>query len=73
MVSEESPLLATLPADNRAFDHATIYDRFSARQKVTILAVVSGCGLMPLFISGSFVPLIPQIANELDSTGPIVR
>ena len=30
-------------------------------------------GLYSVFVSGTFVPSIPQIAKDLDSTGPIVR
>jgi ABC-type uncharacterized transport system permease subunit len=47
MVSEETPLLTPQLTTDASFDHATIYDRFSARQKTTILAIVSWCGLMP--------------------------
>jgi len=34
--------------------------------------IVSLTGLLPLFVSGTFVPSIPQIAKDLNSTGPVV-
>ncbi|KAF8126610.1 MFS general substrate transporter [Boletus edulis] len=33
-----------------------------------ILAIVSLTGLVPMFVSGCFVPLIPQISRDLNST-----
>jgi MFS family permease len=61
MVSEESPLLAsTAPGAN--------YDRFSRDQKRWIVSIVSFAGLLPTFVSATFVPSIPQIAKDLDST-----
>jgi len=45
---------------------------FPMHEKKTILAMmVSFCGLLPLS-AGSFVPTIPQIAKDLDSTGSVV-
>ncbi|KIM49868.1 hypothetical protein M413DRAFT_117885 [Hebeloma cylindrosporum] len=35
--------------------------------------MVSLCGLIPLFVTGSFTPAIPVVAKELNSTGPIVN
>ncbi|KDQ59898.1 hypothetical protein JAAARDRAFT_126502 [Jaapia argillacea MUCL 33604] len=64
---EESPLLSTTE-----IDHNAIYNRFTSSQKRIIVAQVSWAGLIPLFVSGSFVPMIPQIAQEFDSTGPII-
>ncbi|EIW85701.1 MFS general substrate transporter [Coniophora puteana RWD-64-598 SS2] len=37
-----------------------------------ILAIVSIGGLLPLFVSGTFIPSIPEIARDMDSTGPVV-
>ncbi|KAF8870318.1 major facilitator superfamily domain-containing protein [Infundibulicybe gibba] len=56
MSSEESPLLAP------------VYDRFSRFQKRTILAMVVWCGLIPHFVSWSFIPSISQISKDLNST-----
>ncbi|KAG2070054.1 MFS general substrate transporter [Suillus decipiens] len=61
MVSEESPLLATTA-------HELIYDRFAPDQKRWILFLVSLAGFLPTFVSSTFVPSIPQIAKDLDST-----
>ncbi|CCM04535.1 uncharacterized protein FIBRA_06716 [Fibroporia radiculosa] len=68
MASEESPLL-----QESLLEHDKVYDRFTARQKRTIVFVVSWAALIPLFVSGSFVPSIPQVAREFDSTGSVVN
>ncbi|KAG2744393.1 MFS general substrate transporter [Suillus brevipes Sb2] len=65
MVSEESPLLASAA-------HELIYDRFTPDQKRWIVFLVSIVGLLPMFVSSTFVPSIPQIAKDLDSTHAIV-
>ncbi|OJA13110.1 hypothetical protein AZE42_11620 [Rhizopogon vesiculosus] len=69
MVSEESPLL-TSTRDGPAYE--SIYDRFSPDQKRWIVFVVSFAGLLPMFVSATFVPSIPQIAKDLHSTHAIV-
>ncbi|KAG1819858.1 major facilitator superfamily domain-containing protein, partial [Suillus subaureus] len=61
MVSEESPLLASTT-------HEAIYDRFVPDHKRWIVFLVSFAGLLPMFVSATFVPSIPQIAEDLDST-----
>ncbi|KIM79780.1 hypothetical protein PILCRDRAFT_73747 [Piloderma croceum F 1598] len=66
MSSEETPLLI----EQR--NHNTVYNRFTRRQKRVIVAVVSWTGLLPLFVSGSFIPTIPQVAYDLDSSGPVI-
>ncbi|KIM80027.1 hypothetical protein PILCRDRAFT_73598 [Piloderma croceum F 1598] len=66
MSSEETPLLI----EQR--NHNAVYNRFTRRQKRVIVAVVSWAGLLPLFVSGSFIPTIPQVAYDLDSSGPVV-
>ncbi|KAG0701554.1 major facilitator superfamily domain-containing protein [Suillus ampliporus] len=65
MVSEETPLLTSTA-------HEAIYDRFAPDQKRWIMFVVSFAGLLPMFVSATFVPSIPQIAKDLDSTHAIV-
>ncbi|KAG1725929.1 MFS general substrate transporter [Suillus lakei] len=57
MISEESPLLASTV-------HEVIYDRFAPRQKRWIVFLISFAGLLPT----TFVPAIPQIARDLNST-----
>ncbi|KAF9009717.1 major facilitator superfamily domain-containing protein [Cyathus striatus] len=68
--TERTPLLN----DNSAIKltHEEVYRRFSPSQKRVLLALVSASGLLPFFISGTFVPSIPQIAKDLNSTGPVV-
>ncbi|KAG1862640.1 major facilitator superfamily domain-containing protein [Suillus subluteus] len=65
MVSEESPLLAITT-------HEAIYDRFAPDQKRWIVFLVSFAGFLPMFVSSTFVPSIPQIAKDLDSTHAVV-
>ncbi|KAH6919132.1 major facilitator superfamily domain-containing protein [Coprinopsis sp. MPI-PUGE-AT-0042] len=59
---EETPLLA------RKRSHDAIYNRFSPARKRVIVSMVSVCGLLPLFTSGTFLPCMPQIAEDLDTT-----
>ncbi|KAK7437130.1 hypothetical protein VKT23_018753 [Stygiomarasmius scandens] len=48
------------------------YDRFSRTRKWAIVGIISSCGLLPLFVSGSFFPTIPDIAEDLDTTSSMV-
>ncbi|KAF9043987.1 major facilitator superfamily domain-containing protein [Panaeolus papilionaceus] len=65
--TEQAPLLeASEPT------HKDVYRRFSSSRKSLILATVSFTGLIPLFVGGTFVPSIPDIAKDLDSTGAII-
>ncbi|THH29030.1 hypothetical protein EUX98_g5165 [Antrodiella citrinella] len=70
MTTEESPLLGA--SDPTVLEHEAVYRRFSSTHKIWIVALVSFCGLIPLFVSGSFIPSIPEIAKDLDSTGEVV-
>ncbi|PPQ83211.1 Transporter [Psilocybe cyanescens] len=63
--SEATPLLVKIK-------HEDVYLRFKPAQKRVILAIVSATGLLPLFVSGSFVPSIPQIAKDLNSNAIMV-
>ncbi|KAG1821614.1 uncharacterized protein BJ212DRAFT_1332456, partial [Suillus subaureus] len=71
MSSEESLRLEL--EDLHVVDNLNVYDRFSKAQKNFIVFAVSFAGLLPMFITGSFVPSIPQIAHDLNSTGGVVR
>ncbi|KXN82691.1 Quinidine resistance protein 1 [Leucoagaricus sp. SymC.cos] len=64
MTSEETPLLSN--------KHDLIYERFSSRQKKFLVAIVSWGGLVAFFTSGTFVPSVPQIAKDLNSTGEVI-
>lgn len=68
MASEQTPLLEGQPV----LDHDKIYDRFSPSRKRVIVAVTALTGTFPMFASGSFIPLIPQIAQDLHSSGEVV-
>ncbi|RXW15013.1 hypothetical protein EST38_g10836 [Candolleomyces aberdarensis] len=67
--TEATPLLQDSSASKA---HEKVYERFSTSQKRAIVGIVSLCGLMPLFISGSFIPSIAQIAKDLETTGGTV-
>ncbi|KIK93321.1 hypothetical protein PAXRUDRAFT_145325 [Paxillus rubicundulus Ve08.2h10] len=75
MSTEECPLLLTVdqPGDGqRAQVHEEVYNRFSIAQKITVVSIVSSAGLVPSFVSGSFVPSIPQVAKDFGSTPAVV-
>ncbi|SJK99121.1 uncharacterized protein ARMOST_02408 [Armillaria ostoyae] len=63
-ISEQTPLL------NK--HEVGVYERFTRGRKRGILALISWCGLLPLFISGSFFPSVPAIARDLDSSGSVI-
>ncbi|KAF8880862.1 major facilitator superfamily domain-containing protein [Infundibulicybe gibba] len=44
----------------------------SLARKRAILAMVSWCGLIPPFVSWSFIPTIPQISKDMNSTPSVV-
>ncbi|PBK92229.1 MFS general substrate transporter [Armillaria gallica] len=66
MDSESTPLL------NEVSRHEEIYNRFSSGRKRTIVALVSWSALVPMFASGSFIPAIPQIAHDMNTTGTTI-
>ncbi|TFY62814.1 hypothetical protein EVJ58_g3619 [Rhodofomes roseus] len=79
MSSEESPLLGhtiSAAADEAAYEEELqddVYNRFTKKQKRMIVAVVSWTALIPLFVSESFVPTVPAVAKEFNSTGEIIN
>ncbi|KAJ6497759.1 MFS general substrate transporter [Mycena sanguinolenta] len=68
MASEDTPLLAS----DAELARNLLYDRFPPSQKRVIVALVSCSAFLPMFASGCFIPSIPQIAIDLNSTGSIV-
>lgn len=74
MATEETPLLADeqQPLTRSDGGERDVYARFSKTEKRIIVIVVSLAGLVPLFVGGSFVPSIPQIAKDLRASGAIV-
>ncbi|KAJ7188591.1 MFS general substrate transporter [Mycena filopes] len=68
MASEDTPLFVS----DAELAHEAVYKRFSASRKKVIVALVSSSALLPMFASGSFIPSIPDIARDLNSTAPIV-
>ncbi|KXN87018.1 putative transporter AQR1 [Leucoagaricus sp. SymC.cos] len=66
MASEETPLLSDVLHPSK---HVLVYERFSPLYKKFIVMTVAWCGLMPLFLSGTFSPSIPQMARDLNTTG----
>ncbi|KAI0353917.1 MFS general substrate transporter [Trametes cingulata] len=76
---EETPLLAEADSASEPGPSSTIpdpvnrYDRFSQLQKRFIVGLLSWVGLLPYLASGSFVPSVPEIARELNSTGAVIN
>ncbi|GAA5876347.1 hypothetical protein JCM8547_008889 [Rhodosporidiobolus lusitaniae] len=50
-----------------------MYDRFSPRKKSVLVAIVSFAALLAPFASSSFLPSIPQICEDLDTTPSIIN
>jgi len=79
MPHEDSPLLPkskgtrTLEYGLPMRTETSIYDRFTPGRKRIILALVSLAGMIPLFVIGSFVPCIPQISRDLNTTGTVIN
>ncbi|KAI0085892.1 MFS general substrate transporter [Irpex rosettiformis] len=69
-INEQTPLL---PGSEAQQKHDAVYSRFTKAQKRTILTLICLAAVTPLFISGSFIPAIPQIARDLNTTGPVVN
>ncbi|ETW85087.1 major facilitator superfamily [Heterobasidion irregulare TC 32-1] len=70
--SEQTPLLSAR-GDAAADKHDAVYNRFSRTRKRVIVALVSLAGLIPLFVAGAFIPSIPEIAREFNTTGSVVN
>ncbi|KAL4255736.1 MFS transporter superfamily protein [Pleurotus pulmonarius] len=77
MASEETPLLVGVPdiaepEPHVPMNHDHIYSRFTPWRKRGILTLVSCSGLIPFFVSGTFIPAISQIASDLSTTPEMV-
>ncbi|KAJ7181246.1 MFS general substrate transporter [Mycena filopes] len=70
MTDEETPLLAPPTAAEHA--HELVYARFTPLQKRTISGLVSFSALIPMFAGASFIPSIPDIARDLNSTPKVI-
>ncbi|KAF8180307.1 major facilitator superfamily domain-containing protein [Mycena galopus ATCC 62051] len=74
MASEDTPLLVS----DGELAHEALYNRFSTSRKRVVVALVGCSAILPIpltsfrFAHGSFIPCIPQIAADLNSTGQIV-
>ncbi|KAE9387311.1 MFS general substrate transporter [Gymnopus androsaceus JB14] len=75
MPEETTPLLSSSQASVHDHEqgsteapHNAIYDRFSKGRKRVIVALISFCGLLPLFVSGSFFPSIPSISRDMNTS-----
>ncbi|KAF9256581.1 MFS general substrate transporter [Marasmius fiardii PR-910] len=58
---------------NASEAHNIIYERFSRREKLIIVVLVSFVGISSLFVTGSFYPSIPDIAKDLNTSVEIVN
>ncbi|KAK7437127.1 hypothetical protein VKT23_018750 [Stygiomarasmius scandens] len=79
MASEQTCLLQdnqVIPEICNNVEYGTIaktnYERFLPSERWIIVGIISCCGLLPFFVSGSFFPTIPDISRDLDTTGSIV-
>ncbi|TRM67197.1 major facilitator superfamily domain-containing protein [Schizophyllum amplum] len=76
--SEDTPLLADSGATLAGNDydavqkHNEIYDRFPPASKRLFVGMTAFTALMALFVSGTFIPSIPEIAKDLDTTPDVV-
>ncbi|KAF8576298.1 MFS general substrate transporter [Ramaria rubella] len=68
-MSEATPLLSD-SVDNRSQD---VYDRFSPVQKKFILSILAMAGIISPFASGCFVPCVPEIAKDLNTSGSVIN
>jgi len=75
MASEHTSLLSTASEDHNGprLRVDDVYLRFSSTRKSIILAMVSGCIMIGYSLTEFFMPSIPQIAKDLDSTGAVVN
>ncbi|KAF9261791.1 MFS general substrate transporter [Marasmius fiardii PR-910] len=53
--------------------HNIIYERFTRREKAVVVSTVSYIGLISYFVSGSFFPAIPVIAEDLKTNTEAVN
>ncbi|KAJ3762731.1 MFS general substrate transporter [Lentinula raphanica] len=73
MPEETTPLLQSNSSPNSPHQQGSIETvEFSKGRKIVIVALISVCGLLPLFISGSFFPSIPAISRDMDTSPSIV-
>ncbi|KAI0738042.1 MFS general substrate transporter [Daedaleopsis nitida] len=71
--TEASPLLAPpLSSDPEVLKHELIYQRFSPSRKRFIVSLIAWAAVIPFLASGSFIPSIPEIARELETTGKVI-
>ncbi|KAF5348396.1 hypothetical protein D9758_010898 [Tetrapyrgos nigripes] len=62
----------TMEQQQPAKTRLPIMNGFQREEKWAIVGMISCCGLLPLFVSGSFFPTIPDIAEDLETTGSVV-
>ncbi|KAF8577031.1 MFS general substrate transporter [Ramaria rubella] len=65
-MSETTPLLT----DSRIHD---VYDRFTTAQKRLIITVICLAAIIAPFSAGCFVPCVPEIAKDLNTTGTVIN
>ncbi|KAI0746707.1 MFS general substrate transporter [Daedaleopsis nitida] len=71
--SESRPGISGNEDASATAKHDLLYSRFSRRQQRGILALLAWTGVIPFLVSGTFVPCIPQIARELNTTGSVIN
>ncbi|KAF8521614.1 major facilitator superfamily domain-containing protein [Hysterangium stoloniferum] len=68
-MSERTPLLS----EQRNSRPRDIYDRFTDVEKRSITIVISIAGIIGPFAMGSFLPCVPEIATDLNTTGAVIN
>ncbi|KAF8521417.1 major facilitator superfamily domain-containing protein [Hysterangium stoloniferum] len=71
-MSERTPLLDEHRNSTHSRPH-DIYDRFTHAQKRLITSVISVAGIIGPFASGCFLPCVPEIAKDLNTTGAVIN
>ncbi|KAF8521429.1 major facilitator superfamily domain-containing protein [Hysterangium stoloniferum] len=70
-MAELTPLLDELQTSTLSRTH-DVYDRFTPPQKRLITSLIATAGLIDYFSAGSFLPCVPAIAKDLNTTGVII-
>ncbi|KIJ29148.1 hypothetical protein M422DRAFT_784388 [Sphaerobolus stellatus SS14] len=71
--TERTHLLVNETVLQDAPQQINVYDRFSSKQKRTITSIISLAGFIGPFAAGCFVPCIPEVAKDLNTTGTVIN
>ncbi|KAF8521615.1 major facilitator superfamily domain-containing protein [Hysterangium stoloniferum] len=71
-MSERTPLLSEQRNSTYSRPH-DIYDRFTQFEKRLITALISLAGIIGPFAMGSFLPCVPEIAKDMNTSGAVIN